>query len=205
MSKSLGNFITLRELLDQGYDPASIRHQLVSAQYRRELNFTMEGLEASRKAVRRLLDFEARLEAAPTDAAASASRLPDLAGEGLAAFREAMDDDFNSADALAAVFTFVNRVNAELDGRGAVPPADRTVALDALRSMDRVLGLLEVAHATRSVDDGLAAWVEERIQARAAARKAKDFAAADAIRNELTEKGIVLEDGPQGTRWKTIS
>jgi cysteinyl-tRNA synthetase len=83
-----------------------------------------------------------------------------------------------------------------------VLPGDAAAALDALRSMDRVLGLLEVAHASRSVDDGLAAWVEERIDARAAARKAKDFAAADAIRKELAERGIVLEDGAQGTRWK---
>jgi len=83
-----------------------------------------------------------------------------------------------------------------------VTAADRVAALDALRSMDRVLGLLEVAHASRTVDDGLAVWVEERIQARAAARKARDFAAADAIREELAARGVVLEDGPQGTRWK---
>jgi len=202
MSKSLGNFITLRELLDKGYDPASVRHQLISAQYRRELNFTLEGLDASRKAVQRLLDFEARLDAAPADGSAPPSRLPDLADEALEAFRRAMDDDFNSADALAAVFTFVNRANGELDGRGPVLPGDVTAARDALRSMDRVLGLLEVAHASRAVDEGLSAWVEERIQARAAARQARDFAAADAIRNELSARGIVLEDGPQGTRWK---
>ncbi|HSW29303.1 MAG TPA: cysteine--tRNA ligase [Longimicrobiales bacterium] len=202
MSKSLGNFITLRELLDKGYDPASIRHQLISAQYRRELNFTLEGLDASRKAVQRLLDFEARLEGVPPDASAVPCRLPGLAAEALVAFRTAMDDDFNAADALAAVFTFVNRVNGELDGRTAVAAPDRAAALEALRSMDRVLGLLEVAHASRSVDDGLAAWVEERILARAAARKARDFAAADAIRKELAERGIVLEDGAQGTRWK---
>jgi cysteinyl-tRNA synthetase len=113
-----------------------------------------------------------------------------------------MDDDFNSADALAVVFTFVNRVNGDLDARASVTPSDRAAALDALRSMDRVLGLLAVAHASRSVDEDLAAWVEERIQARAAARKARDFAAADAIRQELADRGIVVEDGPQGTRWK---
>ncbi|GMV07928.1 MAG: cysteine--tRNA ligase [Gemmatimonadota bacterium] len=204
MSKSLGNYVTVRELLEKGYSPASIRHQLISAQYRRELNFTMEGLDASKKAVQRLLDFEARLEATPADGAAATSRLPELAAEALTGFRAAMDDDFNSADALAALFTFVNRVNGELDGRAAVSPADRDAALDTLRSMDRVLGLLEVAHAAVAVDDELTAWVEGRIQARADARKARDFAAADAIRDELAGRGIVLEDGPQGTRWKVV-
>ena len=204
MSKSLGNFITVRELLDKGYDPASIRHQLLSAQYRRELNFTLAGLDASRNAVQRLLDFEARLDAVTTEAGAEATRLPVLAGEALARFREAMDDDFNSADALAALFTFVNRVNGELDGRSTLTPEDRDAAVDALRSMDSVLAILEVARASRTVDDELASWVEERIEARKAARAARDFAAADAIRDELTARGIVLEDGPQGTRWKVV-
>ena len=204
MSKSLGNFIPVRELLEKGYDAASIRHQLISAPYRRELNFTLEGLDASRKAVQRLLDFEARLEGVAVGESARATRLPELAREAVRGFREAMDDDFNSADALAALFTFVNRVNGELDGLAGVPPADRNAALEALRSMDRVLGLLEVAHASRSVDDDLAKWVEGRLRARADARQARSFAAADAIRNELAARGIVLEDGPQGTRWKLV-
>jgi cysteinyl-tRNA synthetase len=204
MSKSLGNFITVRELLDKGYDPASIRHQLLSAQYRRELNFTLAGLDASRNAVQRLLDFEARLGAVVTEDGAEPTRLPVLAAEAVARFREAMDDDFNSADALAALFTFVNKVNGELDGRSALASEDRDAAVDALRSMDSVLGILQVARASRAVDDDLASWVEERIEARKAARAARDFAAADAIRDELTSRGIVLEDGPQGTRWKVV-
>ncbi len=204
MSKSLGNFITVRQLLDQGHDPASIRHQLLSAQYRRELNFTVDGLAASKNAVQRLLDFEARLEALAVSADAEATALPQRAREADEAFRAALDDDFNGADAMAALFTFVGRVNAELEGRGAVPPADREAALGTLRSLDQVMGLLEVAHTTRTVDDDLASWVEERIEARAAARKSRDFAAADAIRDELAAKGIVLEDGAGGTRWKVV-
>jgi cysteinyl-tRNA synthetase len=204
MSKSLGNFITVRQLLDQGHDPASIRHQLLSAQYRRELNFTVDGLISSKNAVQRLLDFEARLEALPVSGDAEPTSLADRAKEAEAAFRAALDDDFNGADAMAALFTFVGRVNGELEGRTAVPAADRDAALGTLRSLDEVLGLLEVAHASRTVDDELAAWVEERIQARAAARESRDFAAADAIRDELAAKGIVLEDGAGGTRWKVV-
>jgi cysteinyl-tRNA synthetase len=168
------------------------------------LNFTLAGLDASRNAVQRLLDFEARLGGLAPESGAAPTRLPVLAREAVAGFREAMDDDFNSADAMAALFTFVNRVNSELDGRSALTPEDRDAAVDALRSMDSVLGILEVARASRAVDDDLASWVEERIEARKAARAARDFTAADAIRDELTAKGIVLEDGPQGTRWKVV-
>ena len=114
-----------------------------------------------------------------------------------------MDNDFNSADALAAVFVFVTAVNAELDAKGGVPSSDRETALDALRSMDQVLGLLEVAHAGRSLGDDVAAWVEQKIQERADANK--DFAGADAIRDELASRNIVLEDGADGTRWKVVN
>lgn len=205
MSKSLGNFIRVRDLLEEGYDPAAIRHLLISSHYRGDLNFTRDGLKASGAAVQRLLDFEARVEGLTTDDSAEPSDLPDLAATVLVAFRSAMDADFNSADALGAVFGFVSRVNAELDTRSAVTPGDRDAALDALRSMDQVLGLLEVAHASRTVDDDLAGWVEDMIEQRAAARASKDFARADAIRDELAGRNIVLEDGADGTRWKVVS
>ena len=202
MSKSLGNFITVRELLDDGHDPVAIRHLLISSHYRGELNFTRAGLASSRAAVQRLLDFEARLDEITTDPGAEATRLPALAEAGLERFRNAMDSDLNTADALAAVFTMVSGVNAALQGTTVVRPDERDAVLTALRGMDEVLGLLEVAHATRTVDDDLSAWVDERIEARAAARARKDFAAADAIRDELAGRGVVLEDGAGGTRWK---
>ncbi len=205
MSKSLGNYITVRELLDRGYDPAAVRHQLISSQYRRELNFTMEGLDASKNAIQRLLDFEARLEALETSADAEPSPLADLADRAVTSFREAMDDDFNSADALASVFVFVSGVNAALDAGRAVSPADRETALAALHSMDEVLGLLEVAHRNRTLDEETTAWVERKIEERNAARAERDFATADAIRDELAERGVVLEDGAGGTRWKVVT
>ena len=201
MSKSLGNFIRVRELLDEGYDPAAIRHLLISSHYRGDLNFTRAGLAASAKAVQRLLDFEARLEAVVPGETGAESPLPELSERLLTEFRAAMDHDFNSADALAAVFRFVSAVNAALD-MGAVSAQDRDRALAALRSIDEVLGLLEVAHASRAVDDDLAEWVERKIEERAAARASRDFATADEIRDELAAKNIVLEDGAGGTRWK---
>ena len=204
MSKSLGNFVTLRELLDEGYDPASIRHLLISSHYRGELNFTRQGLQASASAVQRLLDFEHRLEEVPINDLAEESQLPDLARSALDSFKMAMDNDFNSADALAAIFILVSEVNAELDLRPAVIGADRDQAINALRSMDGVLGLLEVAHTSRVVDDEVTAWVERKLEERANARANGEYAAADVIRKELEERGILVEDGPAGTRWKVV-
>ena len=204
MSKSLGNFVTLRELLDEGYDPASIRHLLISSHYRGELNFTRQGLQASGSAVQRLLDFEHRLEEVPINDLAKESQLPDLARSALDSFKMAMDNDFNSADALAAIFILVSEVNAELDLHPAIIGADRDQVLNALRSMDGVLGLLEVAHTSRVVDDEVTAWVERKLEERAKARANGEYAAADVIRKELEERGILVEDGPTGTRWKVV-
>jgi cysteinyl-tRNA synthetase len=116
-----------------------------------------------------------------------------------------MDSDFNTADALGALFSLVSKVNAALDQTAVVPAGEREGVRDALASIDGVLGLLEVARSARAVDSDVTEWVEERIQARSDARRRKDFGAADAIRAELAAKGIVLEDGPSGTRWKVVS
>ncbi|HCW79133.1 MAG TPA: cysteine--tRNA ligase, partial [Gemmatimonadetes bacterium] len=103
------------------------------------------------------------------------------------------------------LFGFVTKVNAELDAKGRVSTSDRDLALGALRSMDTVLGLLEVAQASRVIDDDLSSWVERMIEERAQARASKDFARADEIREELSAKNIVLEDSAEGTRWKVVN
>lgn len=202
MSKSLGNTITVRELLDEGVEPAALRHQLMSAQYRRELNFTRGGLEGSAAAIQRMLDFEARLEEEQGDAGADDGALAEAAVEAIDGFRAAMDDDLNTAEALAALFVFVNRSNNLLDGPTRPSPKDLVAAREALHSMDRVLGLLSVAREGRRVDADVESWIESLISERKAARESRDFQRADEIRDELADRGIVLEDSSTGTRWK---
>ena len=202
MSKSLGNTITVRELLDEGVEPAALRHQLMSAQYRRELNFTRGGLEGSAAAIQRMLDFEARLEEEQGDAGADDGALAEAAVEAIDGFRAAMDDDLNTAEALAALFVFVNRSNSLLDGPTRPSPKDLVAAREALHSMDRVLGLLSVAREGRRVDADVESWIESLISERKAARESRDFQRADEIRDELADRGIVLEDSSTGTRWK---
>lgn len=204
MSKSLGNFIVVRELLEQGHEPAAIRHLLLSAQYRSELNFTREGLDASGRALQRLLDFDTRLDEAPVAEDAAVAGLTEIAKRSLDQFREALDDDLNSANALAVLFTLVSQGNAALDRAGAVPLAERNALRDALASMDKVLGLVEVARTSRALDAETIVWVDRMVEERKAARGRRDYARGDAIRDELAAKGIVLEDSAQGTRWKVV-
>ncbi|NNF37855.1 MAG: cysteine--tRNA ligase [Gemmatimonadetes bacterium] len=202
MSKSLGNTYSIPDLIERGHTPAAIRHLLISAQYRKELNFTFEGLEGSARAVQRLVALHRRLHDETVADADAEAGLAGIAETALAAFGAALDDDLNSSEALAALFVFLRDVNAALDRSGGVAGASELdVARDALASMDRILGILELALAPDDLDDDLAAWVEERIAARARARADRDWGTADAIRDELTDRGIVLEDTSQGTRW----
>ena len=202
MSKSLGNVVTLRSLVEQGFEPAAIRFQLLSAHYRKELDFSLDGLAESRAAVRRLTDFQDRLNGVTVQPAAPASPLPAIAADALAEFEEGLDDDLNVPAGLAALFTFVRRTNAALDEVPAVPPGDLDAARSALARMDEVLGVLAIARGP-ALDAEFVAWVEGRLAAREEARARRDFATADAIRQELASKGVVVEDTPRGPRWKT--
>jgi cysteinyl-tRNA synthetase len=201
MSKSKRNDYTINELIEKGYPGSAIRFLLISAHYRRELNFTFEGLDQAKDSVRRLQTFQERLElTAPAETGNPA--LTDAAGKAVADFESALDDDMNTSAALAAVFDFVREGNAALDQRGA-NQSDLQAARDALTRLDDVLGVLELAAVEAgTVDSKLAEWVESMIAERQAARGRRDFKRADEIRKELTEAGIVIEDTPTGTRWK---
>ncbi len=214
MSKSLGNVVRVGDVYHAGYAPSAVRYLLLSAHYRKELRFSWDGLDDARAALRRILDFRDRLEATPrtdddTDGApdgapvTGAALLGPIADRALAAFEEGLDDDLNTPAALAALFTFIRETNAALDGAGgSATGAELDQARNALASMDEVLGLVALADQASGPDEELAAWVEQKIEERKQARANRDFARADAIRDELVEAGVVVEDTPQGARWK---
>ncbi|MEJ2218343.1 MAG: class I tRNA ligase family protein [Gemmatimonadota bacterium] len=202
MSKSLGNVVRLSDLLEMGWAPVEIRYFLLSAQYRNELSFSEDALADARAAVRRIVALRDRLDDTDGHDDAPDAGLPAIAERFLAAFQDALDDDLNTPAALGALFTFVRETHAALDAASAVHDAALETARNALARADEVFGVLQLVDRDTRVDEDLAAWVEERLQARQDARQRKDFAAADAIRDELAEAGIEVEDTPKGPRWK---
>ena len=204
MSKSLGNFHTVRDLVERGYDPAAIRWVLLSAHYRNELNFTFDGLDDATDTVQRLLDFRRRVTESPGAPGADLG-LAAHARDRLAAFREAMDLDLNLPRAVAVLWSMVKEVNGTLDRcRGGIGDADRDGVLEALAGMDAVLGVLDLAAGVREVDDEAEDRIRRKVEARNRARAARDFATADRLRAELEAEGVRLEDTPSGTRWKRV-
>ncbi len=189
MSKSLGNFFTLRDLLRQGFAGRELRYALLGAHYRESFNFTLDGLRGARAALARLDECVAKLRATAVGATAPAE------AELVAQFSAALDEDLNISGAWGAVFEWVRENNRLLDS-GKVDPPFAAAALAAWEKIDSVLALGRVEEA--DVPAELLALLEER----QAARKARDFKRADAIRDELKAKGWVIEDTPKGARLK---
>jgi cysteinyl-tRNA synthetase len=191
MSKSLGNFFTLRDLLAKGFTGREIRYLLLTAHYRETFNFTLEGLQAARAALARIDECLTKLrEVAGNAKGSGSSPLP-------AQFSAALDDDLNISGAWGAVFEWVRETNRKL----AEHALDAPGAADALAAWDTVDSVLGVG-APREVE--VPAEVSALLEARQAARKAKDFKRADAIRDELKAKGWIIEDTPKGARAKRL-
>ncbi len=208
MSKSLGNFKTVRDI-DAQYDPQILRYLMLSAHYRSPLNFSAELMESARASYERIVNCMENLSfrLANAEKSGSATALTDAeqkvleeAGACRAEFEKAMDDDFNTADALAGVFDLVKVINT---GVSESSSAELMKSLkEELGELCDVLGLITEKKSNATEDE--TAWIEEMIAKRTAAKKAKDYAGADAIRDELKAKGIVLEDTREGVKWKKI-
>lgn len=196
MSKSLGNFYTLRDLLDKGYKPKAIRYLLLSAHYRTHLNFTDESVKAAEHSLQRLLDFMDKLEAIK-DSKGENREIAGLMEKTKKDFEEAMDNDLNISSALAAIFDFVNVVN-KLIMENKVNRKDAENIIKLMVGFDNVLGVLE------KEEEIVPKEIKELLKKREEARKGRDFKEADKLRDEIKEKGWVIEDSPQGPRIKKV-
>jgi len=197
MSKSVGNIYTLRELLAMGHAPETVRYLLISVPYRKKLNFTFDGLNAAKTTIDRLRNFKLRLE---TDRLADGTneKLGARTKEALEHFRTSLDDDLNTAEALAAIFEYVRDANTAMDA-GEFPAGNVPSALELLQSFDDIVDVLRPTQTQSGLSDE---QVEARIQERTQAKKARNFPLSDQIRAELLEAGIILEDTKDGVRWK---
>jgi cysteinyl-tRNA synthetase len=209
MSKSLGNFFTLRDLFAKGYKPSALRFALSSVPYRRQLNFTFDGLQQAASAVERLRNFSDRL---------AREKFPDGQEPGMAEriakaaqdFDAGLSDDLNTAMALAAVYDLVRDANIAMD-KGEFRQGDVAAAQELLTAFDRVFAVIADTDAEKLQALGYGdasgamsdADVEKMVAERQDARKRRDFAASDSIRKELADRGIILEDSRDGSvRWK---
>jgi cysteinyl-tRNA synthetase len=197
MSKSLGNYFTLRDVLEKDYAPEAIRYLLASVPYRKSLNFTFDGLKSAATSIDRLRNFKLRLE---TEKFPEGSNQQLMARTGAAgqAFADSLNDDLNTAEALAAVFEYVRDANSAMDS-GEFRSGNVPAALEFLTRFDSIFDVLKPTAQAGQLSD---AAVEALNKERDAAKKAKNFARADQIRQELLDQGIILEDTKSGVRWK---
>jgi cysteinyl-tRNA synthetase len=222
MSKSEGNFYTLRDLLLKGFKASSIRMALISVPYRHQLNFTFDGLVDATAAVERLRTFADRLTTGKFDEGSN-DELQAAAKKAHTDYMDALANDLNTADARAPIFELVRAANTAID-KGELRAGDRDAIKLVLKDFDAVFDVLEDtdAEATKRA----LAWAEEAgrmnevapellarqglsdetidalVAERTLAKKQRNFARADQIRNELAEKGVILEDSKDGVRWK---
>lgn len=195
MSKSKGNFFTFRDLKEQGFSPLAIRYLLLSVPYRKQLNFTFEGLQGAEATVERLRNFRTLVHDAKVRDGSNPAVAEQIKTQ-LSEFEAAMDDDMNTAVALAAIHNLVREMNSALAAEQLLCD-DRVAVLEAIKKFDAVLGIFG-EEAAELIDADIEALIEERQEA----RRNRNFARSDEIRDELAAKGIILEDTKDGVRWK---
>ncbi|MBK7804480.1 MAG: cysteine--tRNA ligase [Chloracidobacterium sp.] len=195
MSKSTGNFFTFRDLRDQGYSPLAIRYLLLSVPYRKQLNFTFEGLQGAESTVERLRTFRRLVSEAVTDNGVHEGVMAAVENS-LQTFESAMDDDLNTAAGLAAIHDLAREVNSVV-AKGGLRSDDKAAVIDAIAKFDSVLGIFGEMD-VEFLDDEIEALISDRQEA----RRNRNFERSDQIRDLLAEKGIMLEDTKDGVRWK---
>lgn len=197
MSKSKNNFFTLRDIIAKGYDPVALRYFYVASDYRKKLDFSFKGLEDATKALYRIYDFLRRVHRIDNGPAGNIEELTELAKK---SFEEAMDNDLNASAAMAAIFTFIGQINRIID-EGRLSREEGRRIVDFMLDTDRVLGLkMQDALVEKELAGEIKALIDERLEA----RKAKNFARSDEIRDQLRNRGIELMDTPKGTTWRIL-
>jgi cysteinyl-tRNA synthetase len=195
MSKSKGNYYTFRDITAKGFSPAAIRYFLISVPFNKQLNFTFDALAGAERTVASLRDFRARLSEAKTEPGKN-EKLSETAARTLQEFEAGMDDDFNTSIALAAVHNFSREVNTAL-ARKQVRAEDQREMLAVIDRIDTVLNIFGEQQ-REMLDSEIQSLIDERQEA----RHRRDFARADQIRDDLANRGIILEDTKDGVRWK---
>ena len=195
MSKSKGNFYTFRDITAKGFSAAAIRYFLLSVPHNKQLNFTFDALAGAEKTVASLRDFRARLSEAKTEPGKN-EKLSEAAARALREFETGMDDDLNTSIALAAVHNLSREVNTAL-ARKQVKAEDQRELLDAIDRFDTVLNIFGEQQ-REMLDSEIQSLIDERQEA----RRRRDFGRADEIRDDLSSRGIILEDTKDGVRWK---
>ena len=198
MAKSKGNFFTLRDLLDKGYDPLTIRYLLVSVRYRKQLNFTLEGLKDAQAALARIKEFLFRLNTAKLKPGSD----PDVAAQlasARAEFEDSLDDDLNTSGALGAIFVFIKEANTALS-EDRLQEDNRAEITEWFKVIDDRLAI--IPRMEHPLLDREAEEIEELVRQRNEARKSRNFALSDRIKQELLDRGVVIEDTREGTRWR---
>lgn len=196
MSKSLGNFYTLRDLLQKGYQGMEVRYMLLHTHYRTQLNFTFEGLEGARNALSRLNSFVLRMQERADPSVASTEKARPAIKKAIQNFCLHIADDLNISAALAAIFDLMHEINILYD-QNEIGPGDATDVLYVMQELNRVLGVMSF-----DSEEPPPPYLVEILEKREEARKAKEWKLADQYRIEIHEAGYVIEDTPQGARLK---